>query len=168
MNRTIKAFKTAIVCSVLALASLTASAQTPSEYYKQAIGGRFGVANGISYKYFMTPGGHAIDGIVNFQGNRDYGIFKVLGLYEIHNKIAVLDYQGLLWYYGAGGGLGFYTDKVEDNTSVALSLDGVVGLDFKVPDAPLNISLDWKPMIELSPDPGVKFDGIGLSIRFVF
>lgn len=154
-----------IVCMSLSLFSL---AQERNEEYRRAIGGRFGVANGLTYKQFLNNSKHAIDGIVNFQGNRDWGVFKVVGLYEIHDQIVVADYEGLLWYYGAGGGLGFHNDKIADATSVAFSLDGVLGLDFKLPTAPINISLDWKPMLELSPNPGLKFDGFGLSIRFAF
>lgn len=168
MNIFTSYLKMALIAVLVLGSSILVSAQSTSEYYSSAIGGRFGVANGITYKHFLTPGGHAIDGIVNFQGNREFGVFKVLGLYEIHDQIRVLDYQGLLWYYGAGGGLGFYTDKIEDSTAVAFSIEGVVGVDFKIPTAPINISLDWKPMLELSPHPGLKFDGFGLSLRFAF
>lgn len=161
--------KLLFTCATLwAFSFSTAAAQSYSEFYKHAIGGRFGVANGITYKHFLNQGGHAIDGIVNFQGNRHYNVFKVVGLYEIHDRIAVLDYQGLLWYYGAGGGLGIYSNKEEQSTSVAFSLDGVLGIDFKIPTAPINLALDWKPMLELSPNPGLKFDGFGLSVRFAF
>lgn len=142
-------------------------AQQRNEKYNQAIGGRFGVANGITYKKFINSN-HAIDGIVNFHGNKNYSVFKLVGLYEIHDVIKVADYEGWLWYYGGGGGLGFYNDKKEDATSVAFSLDGVLGLDYKIPTAPINLSLDWKPMLELSPNPGMKFDGFGLSVRFAF
>jgi len=48
-----------------------------------------------------------------------------------------------------------------------LSVDGVIGIDFKIPNTPVNLALDWKPMLELSPNAGMKFDGFGLSVRFV-
>lgn len=163
-------FRITVLSSILLMISAAAPslmAQERQEEYVQAIGGRFGAANGITYKHFLTPQGHAIDGILNFQGNRRYGLFKLIGLYEIHDRIAVADYEGLLWYYGGGGGLGIHTDKEADVTNLAFSLDGVIGLDFKIPTAPVNISLDWKPTLELSPNPGMKFDGFGLSVRFV-
>lgn len=168
MNNFILYFRKALITALILSSSMLVMAQSNSEYYSHAIGGRFGVANGITYKHFLNPGGHAIDGIVNFQGNREFGVFKVLGIYEIHDQIRALDYQGLLWYYGAGGGLGIYNDKIENSTAVAFSIDGVVGIDFKIPTAPINIALDWKPMLELSPHPGLKFDGFGLSLRFAF
>jgi len=143
------------------------SVSNESDTYARAIGGRFGVANGITYKHFLNDS-HAIDGIVNFQGNRSFTIFKVLGLYEIHQPIAFIDVEGLRWYYGFGGGLGGYRYKDTDASGLAWSFDGVVGLDYKIPTAPINLSLDWKPTMELTPESGVRFDGIGLSIRFVF
>lgn len=160
--------KKLVLIALMMMSGLLTFAQERNEEYTRAIGGRFGVANGVTYKQFINSNGHAIDGIVNFQGNRNYGLFKLFALYEIHNQIALLDYEGLLWYYGAGGGIGLREDKVEDITRFAFSLDGVLGVDFKIPTAPVNISLDWKPTLELSPNPGMKFDGFGLSIRYVF
>lgn len=135
--------------------------------YDRAIGGRFGVANGITYKHFLNSS-HAIDGIVNFQGNRNFTIFKLLGLYEIHQPATFVDVEGLQWYYGFGGGIGHYRYKDTNENSLAFSVDGVIGLDYKIPEAPINLSLDWKPTLEISPEPGLRLDGIGLSIRFVF
>lgn len=138
-----------------------------SSTYTRGIGGRFGVANGITYKHFINDN-HAIDGILNFQGNRSFTIVKLLGLYEIHQPINFVDVEGLRWYYGFGGGLGSYRYKDTDESGMAWSFDGAIGLDYKIPAAPINLSLDWKPTMELTPESGVRFDGIGLSIRFVF
>ena len=143
-----------------------AAAQESTTFYKQSIGGRFGVANGITYKHFITDN-HAIDGILNFQGNRSFTIFKLLGLYEIHQPLNFIDVEGLRWYYGFGGGIGAYRYKDTDENGMAWSFDGAIGLDYKIPSAPINLSLDWKPTMELTPESGVRFDGIGLSIRFV-
>jgi len=151
----------------LGIGSHGAFAQESSDSYTRAIGGRFGVANGITYKHFLNES-HAIDGIMNFQGNRSFTIFKLLGLYEIHQPINFIDVEGLRWYYGFGGGLGRYRYKDTDSSGLAWSFDGVVGADYKIPEAPINLSLDWKPTMELTPESGVRFDGIGLSIRFVF
>lgn len=135
--------------------------------YQRAIGGRFGVANGITYKHFLNDS-YAIDGIVNFQGNRSFTIFKLLGLFEVHQPLTVADITGLQWYYGFGGGLGSYRYKDTDESGMAWSFDGVIGLDYKLSTAPINLSLDWKPTMELTPETGVRFDGIGLSVRFSF
>jgi hypothetical protein len=168
-----------VMIAMLGVAGNNAQAQDVSGTYKHAIGGRFGVANGITYKHFLNDA-HAIDGIINFQGNREFGLFKLIGLYTVHQPIGFLDYEGLTWYYGAGGGIGSYNYKskwlvnpdgsrteIENDRGLAWSFDGVVGIDSKIPTAPINLSLDWKPTMELTPESGVRFDGIGLSIRFV-
>src|SRR5690606_5888161 len=142
------------------------AAAQESSTYTRGIGGRFGVANGITYKHFINDS-HAIDGILNFQGNRSFTIFKLLGLYEIHQPINFVDVEGLRWYYCFGGGLCSYRYIDTDGSGMAWSFDVAIGLDYKIPATPINLSLDWKPTMELTPESGVRFDGIGLSIRFV-
>ncbi len=156
----------AVLSIFVGILSHRAVAQETTSTYTQAIGGRFGVANGITYKHFINEG-HAIDGILNFQGNRSFTIFKLLGLYEIHQPIQFVDVEGLQWYYGFGGGLGRYRYKDTDSSGLAWSFDGAIGVDYKIPTAPINLSLDWKPTMELTPESGLRFDGFGLSIRFV-
>lgn len=169
MKRVRIAVRSSVLCVLMLTVKPGQAQDSPS--YSQAIGGRFGVANGITYKHFLNES-HAIDGIVNFQGNRDFALFKLLALYEVHLPIYFVDVEGLQWYYGAGGGIGSYRyknigDSRNDERGLAWSFDGVVGLDYKLPNAPLNFSLDWKPTMELTPESGVRFDGIGLSIRYV-
>jgi len=162
--------KIRMALTVAALLAVTIVQQVSAQEgstYTRGIGGRFGVANGITYKHFINPD-HAIEGILNFQGNRSFRLFKLLGLYEIHQPINFVDVDGLRWYWGFGGGLGGYRYKDDNTNGVAWSFDGVIGLDYKIPEAPINLSLDWKPTVELTPESGVWFDGIGLSIRFVF
>jgi hypothetical protein len=139
----------------------TANAQD----YRNAIGGRFGTANGVTFK--TTLGGNKmLDLIANFRSNDGYSYFRVTGLYEIYNPIQGA--AGLNWYYGLGGSVGSRKWKYNDTNKAYISVDGVLGLDYKFAEAPLNLSLDWKPAIELAP--GTEFDssGLGLSIRFTF
>jgi len=143
-----------------------AKAQALGTDYNNAIGGRFGIANGITFKHFMNNN-DALDFIVNFKSKKNqYSTFRIIGLYEKH--IPINDAPGLKWYYGGGGGIGVYDDKRADNSEVALSLDGVLGLDYKFNGAPINVSLDWKPALELAPDTGFDAEGFGLAIRFAF
>lgn len=145
-------------------------AQALGTDYQNAVGGRFGVANGITFKHFLTDN-NAIDIIMNFRSKKNsFSVFKLYGLYEIHNPINGA--PGLTWYYGVGGGIGSYTFKYKDDRKdekdIALSADGVLGLDYKFKDVPIDVAFDWKPSFELSPDQGLGFDGFGLSIRFAF
>jgi len=143
-----------------------AKAQALGNDYKNAIGGRFGIANGITFKHFMDNN-NALDFIVNFKSKKNqYSTFRLIGLYEVH--LPINDAPGLRWYYGGGAGIGVYDDKRNDNSDVSLSLDGVLGLDYKFNGAPINVSLDWKPALELTPDTGFDAEGFGLSLRFAF
>ncbi|WP_134089892.1 hypothetical protein [Olivibacter sp. XZL3] len=151
----------------LSMVSLNTQAQATDGYeYKSAIGGRFGVANGVTFKTFLQ-GQNALDVILNFRSNSKSSTFKLVGLYEIHNDFDGA--PGLRWYYGAGAGLGTYKNKETDNSGAAFSIDGVLGLDYKIDGAPINLSLDWKPEMRFAPDnTGLDFAGFGFSIRFAF
>lgn len=143
-------------------------AQATGTDYKNAIGGRFGIANGVTFKHFLTND-QAIDVILNFRSRRDnYSRFKLVGLYQWH--LPIDGAPGLRWYYGVGGGVGVWTDKRgnRNDSEVDLSIDGVIGLDYKISGAPINLALDWKPALNLSPDTGLDAEGIGLSVRFAF
>jgi hypothetical protein len=153
-----------IMCLTV-IATIGIYSTSNAQGYRNAIGGRFGTANGITFK--TTLGGNKmLDLIANFRSNDGYDYFRVTGLYEIYNPIQGA--QGLNYYYGLGGSVGSRTRKWDDKNQAYLAIDGVLGLDYKFAEAPLNLSLDWKPAIELAP--GTEFDssGLGLSIRFTF
>lgn len=149
-----------VFTAAIALIGNTAYAQ-----YKNAIGGRAGTAYGITFKT-CTKEHTAFDFILNFRSSTNYSHFRFTGLYEIHQNFA--DVEGLRWYYGFGGTLGSRTYKPTDDHDLILAADGIIGLDFKFKDAPINLALDWKPAVELSPNTSFNGEGLGLSVRFTF
>jgi hypothetical protein len=40
-------------------------------------------------------------------------------------------------------------------------------MDYKFKDAPINLSLDWKPELDISPAINFVSDAFALSVRFV-
>lgn len=157
--------KSLTVICLMVIASFAFSTVSKAQSYDNAIGGRFGAANGVTFK--TTLGGNKmVDLIANFRSKRDYSWFRFTGLYEIYNPISEVD--GLNWYYGVGGTIGSVKDKVFKESDLYLGADGVLGLDYKFDDAPINISLDWKPTIGLVPDTDFDASGIGLSLRYTF
>ena len=127
--------------------------------YKLAGGIRFSSAsptlsNSVSIKYFMNES-NAIEGLISF-GNR----FGIGGLYERHQLIGAT--PALTWFYGGGAYLGF------ENSKTWLGPTGVVGLDYKFQNAPINLSLDWKPELDLIPAINFVPDAFALTARFVF
>ena len=156
--------------TILCLTALTTIAiQTTSkaQSYEHAIGGRFGAANGITFKTGLAENA-MLDLILNFRSNNNYKYFRLTGLYEIYNPISGA--PGLNWYYGAGASIGSvkFDDGPRSNSDLYLSADGVLGLDYKFADAPVNLSLDWKPAIQLTPNTDFDGSGVALSIRYTF
>lgn len=155
-----------IFCLVAATI-LTASVTSKAQSYKNAIGGRFGVANGVTFKTSLG-GNKMLDLIANVRSNKSYSAFRITGLYEINN--AIKGAPGLGWYYGIGASLGNTKVKGIDTNYTYAAVDGVLGLDYKFAEAPINLSLDWKPSLVFGNDYVSGFDssGLGLSVRFTF
>lgn len=138
----------------------TASAQD----YNNAIGGRFGSANGISFKTGLNKNA-MLELIGNFRSSKGYDYLRLTALYEVYNPIGGA--PGLSWYYGGGGTIG--TIKWNDNDSdVYLGANGVLGLDYKFKGAPINLSLDWIPTLQLTPNTNFYSGDVGLGVRFTF
>ncbi len=146
--------------AVFVIACLLGNHYLHAQDYRMALGIRLSnstptLNNSISGKYFITDRS-AIEGLVSF-GSR----FGLGGLVEIHNPLNV---QGLRWYYGAGAYVGF-----ESNPSQTfVGPTGVIGLDYKFTNFPVNLSVDWKPELDILPDINFVPDAFSLSVRFTF
>ncbi|MGV3508566.1 MAG: hypothetical protein ACO1N7_04690 [Sphingobacteriaceae bacterium] len=149
------------VTAVLLVSSLTTQAQ-----YKNALGVRLGDAYGLTYKTFIQSN-KALDFILNIRNRKSISYVNLTGLYEVHNPINGA--PGLQWYYGGGASIGSINYKHDDDrdNDIYLSVDGVLGLDYVIPNSPLNLSLDWKPALMLTPDTDFYTGGVGLSIRII-
>ena len=160
-----------ILCfTVIAIFAIQSSSK--AQGYDNAIGVRLGVSNGITFKTTLGEN-KMLDLIADYRSTDGSKYFRVTGLYEIYKPIE--NVPGLNWYYGFGGTLGSvkysydYGYATHDNShDLYLSADGVLGLDYKVQDAPIDFSLDWKPALQLAPDAHFDSSGLGLSVRFTF
>lgn len=149
---------------ITSLFALNSSAQSMGSSYQTAVGIKFW-PGALSIKHFINDN-RALEGLVNFW---DRG-FRFTGLYEIHGDIN--DVEGLKWYVGPGAHIGWYNGTHYhgyDYRDGALSLgaDGVLGLDYKFNGAPINVSLDINPYIELVNHAYIDVWG-GLGIRYTF
>ncbi len=157
------------LCTVLAVLLLAgASSRVMAQDYKTALGIRLSsspaiVNNSISIKHFVTEKA-AIEGLLSFGDPLAIG-----ALLEIHEQLGT---PGLRWYYGGGAYLGFVksynvnTDKNETNTN--FGAQGVLGLDYKFSNVPVNLSIDWKPELNLVTDINFEPAAVGLTARFTF
>ncbi|MBC7868047.1 MAG: hypothetical protein H7X88_10995 [Gloeobacteraceae cyanobacterium ES-bin-316] len=160
--------KTFIVGIILLIGIVQGSAKAQSNIgsndYTTALGVKF-YPGAISLKHFVTEK-NALEGIAYFY-NRGT---RITGLYEIHSEIP--NAGGLKWYIGPGAHIGFYNNKTYNDFNYGgktfIGIDGVLGLDYKINSAPINLSIDWQPSFEFGDGAGFNGNWGGLAIRYVF
>jgi hypothetical protein len=152
----------------LLIAAIGFTATVSAQAYKTGIGVRLSssqamVNNSITLKHFLNERA-AIEALFSFGDPLAIG-----ALYEIHKPLST---EGLQWFYGGGGYLGFVKsynpNKQKNETDLNVGAQGVLGLDYKFVNLPLNISLDWKPELNLVSDINFEPAAIGFSARFTF
>lgn len=156
--------KTFVVLAIAMLITISLNAQKSSSFnssgYTTALGLKF-YPTGLTLKHFISPDKNALE-FIGFFYNAGT---QVTGLYEIHEQL--LGISGLRWYVGPGAHIAFYNNRHTGFTSVGI--DGVIGLDYKVNTAPINLSLDYQPSIQLTDYYGDRFTSWGgLAIRYTF
>jgi hypothetical protein len=149
--------KTGFVYALLLVIIVSASQAVQAQDYKFAAGIRFSshdavVNNSISVKYFTSPG-VALEGLLSFGDPLAVGV-----LLEKHNNIGT---PGLTWLYGAGVFAAFGGDRY-------FGPQGIVGLDYKFQNIPLNLSLDWKPELSIIKKFSFEPAAVAISARFAF
>lgn len=153
-----KGFLFYFIISILSVSNLEAQS------YKTALGIRLSSKdpvqnNSVSFKHFLKDK-TAIEGLLTFDKNVAIG-----ALVELHNPINSAD--GLLWYYGGGAYIGFDSDNNDPDRNL-MGFQGVVGLDYKFPNIPINLALDWKPELNIIDNINFEPAAIGFTIRFSF
>lgn len=155
-----------VIAIAIAMAGIftTASAQD----YKTALGVRLSSAsamvnNSVSVKHFINDK-VAIEGLLSFGDPLAIGV-----LAEFHKPLSA---SGLTYFYGGGGYLGFVktfnTNTQKTSTDPNFGAQGIIGLDYKFNNVPLNISLDWKPELNIVSDINFEPAAIGFTARFTF
>jgi hypothetical protein len=145
--------------------TLSSSAQNTGTSYQTALGVKF-YPGAITLKHF-TKSNRAIEGLGYFWAHG----FRFTGLYEIHGDINGA--TGLKWYVGPGAHIQFWNDKWKQefpgrDGGIAIGVDGVLGLDYKIKGAPLNFSLDWQPSFNFVGYTYFEGGWGGFAIRYTF
>jgi hypothetical protein len=115
---------------------------------------------GPNYKHFFN-GRDAVQADVLFGNDAVW----LGGYYQYHQSFP--DANSLKWYLGVGPQLAFLDNDYGDNSTFVF-LRPMVGLDFKVPGAPIAMNFDWRPMWQLNNDSDFEPARFGLSFRFTF
>lgn len=131
--------------------------------YQKAIGVKM-YPSAISYKSFMT-GSKALEvlGYFTLDG------FRTTVMLEKYSPFAAT--EQLSWYIGYGGHLGIWSETWKKNNpthnaGIALGVDGILGLDYKIKNAPLNLSIDWQPSFNFVGASYFESGWAGLGIRY--
>lgn len=146
-----------IVLATVAFGIMNSNAQTS---YTAAVGlgldfGDGATLVGPSGKYFFTEE-HAGQAELLF-GN---SVTFIQLMYEYHGEFAGA--EGLRWYAGGGPSFGFTSGDS------AIGLRPLVGLDFKIDNAPLAFSFDWRPSIFFEDGSSFEPARFGMGFRYAF
>jgi hypothetical protein len=157
-----------IIVSLLFVSAICFATTASAQDYKTALGVRLSntapmVNNSITLKHFLNEK-VAVEALFSFGDPLALG-----ALFEIHKPLSS---SGIQWYYGGGGYIAFVktfnTTKNRDETNTNFGGQGVIGLDYKFVNIPLNLSLDWKPELNIIGDINFEPAAIGFSARFTF
>ncbi|RYY89075.1 MAG: hypothetical protein EOO15_07160 [Chitinophagaceae bacterium] len=139
-----------------------ASAQKGGRMYRNAIGGRaefgFGSWVGVSWKHLYTRH-HATELNLMFGG-----LTTVLDA-EYHFNGNFRGIQNLQWVLGAGAAVALYKyyDRPND-----FFFRPVVGLDARLKGTPINIGVDWRPLVTVNGGSNSTYTRFGVPIRLAF
>jgi hypothetical protein len=137
---------------------LLASQHTHAQTKHQA-GVRLGsieqaLSTGFTYRYFLNEKS-AVEGILNLRSEA----IALGALYE--RFVPIQGVEGLQWFYGAGAYVGF---QAFENFGIT----GIAGMDYTFKEVPVNLSVDWKPELNLIEYVGFRASTVAVSVRFVF
>ena len=137
---------------------LTSNAQKGTDY-TNAIGLKLvnvGIG-GVTFKHFFSTQS-AIELMALTSTWSTIKGYTFTGYYEYHIPLA----DGFQFFLGGGAHLGFYSNNV-----TTYGIDGILGIDYKFQQAPINLSLDWKPYWNLSHQTS-GYNEIAIAARFAF
>jgi hypothetical protein len=137
--------------------------------YTTAVGVRGIGTSGLSIKHFNRQY-RAIEGIIGFYPNA----FSATVLVEKYTP--AFDVRGLNWYYGVGGHVATQSNVIRNEgiyrreaSALGFGIDGIFGMEYKVENTPIALSMDLKPFLEIVSDGGtfIALDpGLGVKLTF--
>lgn len=137
-------FKSLLLSTVMLFCLADGKAQD----YKFAAGIRLGVPVSLSLKARLSEG-NMFEAALGYRNYSGWNWTNISGTYSKYNSLEDVT-EGLNWYYGGGASVYFWT--YDDNlffgdefNNTSFGLHGTVGLDYKFPNKPFNVSIDYLP-----------------------
>ena len=139
-----------LVMATLLVATLTVSAQD----YNWAIGVRGGVFSGLTVKKNLNE--NAMEAGILLDAN----FMNVDVTYQWQQPVIT---DGFHLYYGFGAYVGIAEQYL------GLGAEGVVGLEYQIPAAPIAFSIDYRPTFNILGGFGhSNFYNFGLGVKYCF
>jgi hypothetical protein len=153
------------LCTILLVWNVVASGQTQSAanqtYGKFGAGFVAGDPTGLSWKYRFSQR-NALEGAVGFLPDNGYRV-NMDYLWHTHpfsNERFGLD-------YGAGIAVGPGRTFHSRGQDIGFGLRGVAGLNYLIPNAPLDLFTEAAPIVVMSPEARTLLDvGFGMRVYF--
>ena len=153
----------------LVVFSQSTTTMAPSQEFKSAYTKALGVKlypGAISYKQFYRPN-KAVEGIgfISLDG------FQLTILNEKYTSFE--NTENLSWYIGYGGHMAIWNEEWKKSNSahkagIAIGIDGMLGLDYKINGTPLNVSVDWQPSFNFVGGSYFESGWGGIGVRYTF
>jgi hypothetical protein len=143
---------------ILALTAAPQSARAQEGGF--GLGVIVGEPTGISMKGWMT-GSSAIDAGIAWSFSHET-TFHIHVDYLLHSFKVISEDGRLPLYYGIGGRI-----KTGGSQKDRVGVRGVIGVAYFFSDAPLDAFIEVAPILDLSPEVDVQFNG-GIGIRYFF
>ena len=114
----------------------------------------------------MAGNNIAIDGVIDWKESRLHGDISFgdgVGIEVIYDFIVkpINDLPDFYYYLGIGA-----TTLLHDDFELGAA--GEIGIEYRFPNAPLSLSLDYRPSIIIIETTDFHWDGLGLNFRYVF
>ena len=157
--------KIALIVGIILGFSLFANAQVNPKALGLRLGGD-GDINGaeISYQHGLSES-NRLEFDLGLGGNDHHNRLYLFGLYHWVENIN----EGLNWYYGAGGNVGFF-EYEENDDYINIGISGQIGLEYDFSDlnVPLLLSIDFRPGLDIVGDNAGLGWGTSLGIRYLW
>lgn len=145
-----------------------------------------GWSSGLTVKHFLSGKNNvAFEGLLTTEYRARGARFTAL----LEKHVPVSDFKNLQFYYGAGAHLGAYKGRyyyverfykkgkykgeylvyyADDRTYAVFGADLILGLEYKLPDLPFVLGVDYKPFFEVFDGYTGFYNDAAVSLRFTF
>jgi len=132
-----------------------------AQNYETGFGVRLGYPYGLNVKHFVNEVS-ALDATLYSTGKN----IGIVALVDWHQDVE--NYKNWKWYWGPGAHVLFNIVPDQNGNTVLLGLDAVVGAEYTFNDAPISLSFDWVPSLNIIEDFGLSLFNAGVSVRYIF